>query len=358
METQLQKFHYKSSLDEQRALFAECFPETVDLPIIGKSHYSWKFHSFPSEIKSYEFGAFDGEDLIGYYAAIPYQYVVSKKEVSVGMVCDVMTGVKARGKGIFTKMGAYATNVLNEENISFTTGFPIRKEVIPGHLKVGWEIMHSLPLFVKFISFKSLFKSKGIGFLYLIADFIINIYYFILSFSNSKLSYEISDYSNEEIDNINGLNEFLDEWVEQQEIGLKKNSEFLKWRLGAPDKRYTISVARKQTRIVGYAVFCDVVKENIPSTAILDVSTLKGNTGVSTTILRHIGKIAKRNNKESIIMMCSTHLYNIHKMRSSGFIKTPYKFSLIVKNLNNQFSNELFKDEKNWHLTWIDSDNL
>jgi hypothetical protein len=109
---------------------------------------------------------------------------------------------------------------------------------------------------------------------------------------------------------------------------------------------------------VGYAVFCDVVKENIPSIAILDISVLKEHHGVSNFIFKHIENSAKQNKKESIIVMSSKHLYNFHGMEKSGFIKTPYKFSLIVKNLSNEFSDDFLKNEKNWHLTWIDSDNL
>lgn len=358
MDIQLKEFNSKKLLKNQRDLFTECFPETIGSSIIKKSHYFWKFHSFPSKIKSYEYGAFNDDELIGYYAALPYRYRINNKEVNVGMVCDVMTGVKARGKGVFTKIGAYSTNSLKGENISFTTGYPIRKEVIPGHLKVGWELMHSLPLYVKFISVKSLFRSKKIGFFSFFADLILTFYNFIITIFNSRNKYDIKNYSNSEISKIYGLDIFLEEWGSQQKIALKKDINFLNWRLGAPKKKYTISVFSIKEKIVGYAVFCDVIKENIPSIAILDISVLKEYQGLSNFIFKHIETLAKQNKKESIIMMCSKHLYNILRMKKSGFIKTPYIFSLIVKNLSNEFSDEFLKNEKNWHLSWIDSDNL
>ena len=45
-------------------------------------------------------------------------------------------------------------------------------------------------------------------------------------------------------------------------------------------------------------------------------------------------------------------------MRKSGFVKTPHQFSFILKNLSKEFSNNFLKDEINWHLMWIDSDNF
>jgi len=31
---------------------------------------------------------------------------------------------------------------------------------------------------------------------------------------------------------------------------------------------------------------------------------------------------------------------------------------MIIQNLSNEFPNLFLKNEKNWHLTWIDSDSL
>jgi hypothetical protein len=56
--------------------------------------------------------------------------------------------------------------------------------------------------------------------------------------------------------------------------------------------------------------------------------------------------------------MASNSTFKKHHMRKSGFIKSPYQFSFILKNLSKEYSNSFLKNEKNWHLMWIDSDNL
>ena len=358
MKITINKFSHKHSLNKQRVLFSECFPETIDTAMIKESHYFWKFHSFPSNIHSYEFGAYAGNDLIGYYAAIPYQYLINDKKINIGMVCDVMTGVKARGKGVFTRMGEYSTNEMQKSGLTFTTGYPIRKEVIPGHLKVGWEIMHPLPLYIKFLSLKSLFKSKKIGFLSYPVDLFLNLYNSLLALLISKKSYNLEIFPSTEIEKISGIEDFLAKWVSEQPIALNKNTKFLKWRLGALEKKYSIVVAKKDDRIVGYSVFSEIIKENIPSIAVFDVSFLKGHSKSTGLIYKTISQFAKERKIESIIIMASSNIFKKHSMRKSGFIKSPYQFSFILKNLNKEYSSSFLKNEENWHLTWIDSDNL
>ena len=163
MELSFTHFKHTENLAQQRDLFKDCFPETNGEVIQEEIHYRWKFHSFPNAVQSYEYACYSDSEMVGYYAAIPYRYKIGEKETPIGMVCDVMTSSKHRGKGIFTKMGAYSTNELASK-IPFTMGYPIRKEVIPGHLKVGWKIPFSLPLYMKFIRLNTILNSKKYGF--------------------------------------------------------------------------------------------------------------------------------------------------------------------------------------------------
>ena len=234
----------------------------------------------------------------------------------------------------------------------------IRKEVIPGHLKVGWEIMLSLPLYVKLINSRSLLKNKKIGFLSYPINVFLSFYNYILSLLISKKGYDLEIHSSKEIENITGMENFLAEWISEQPIALNKNITFLKWRLGAPDKKYSIVVVKKSDKIVGYTVFSEIIKENIPSFAILDTSFLDGHSKSTGLIYNYISKLAKQRKIESIIMMASNSLYKKHKMRKSGFIKSPYRFFLILKNLSKEYPSNFLKNEDNWHVMWIDSDNF
>ena len=54
----------------------------------------------------------------------------------------------------------------------------------------------------------------------------------------------------------------------------------------------------------------------------------------------------------------SKHSARLNKVLSNGYIQSPYKFFLIIKNLTNEFLDKTLFDEENWHLMWVDSDDL
>jgi hypothetical protein len=361
MSINFRKFDFKSELAIQRALFLECFPEHSESSIISNEHYLWKFQSKPGWIPSAEYVAIDEQkDLLGYYAAIPYQYCVNGKTTEAAMVCDVMTGVKARGNGVFTKLGIYSTDSFKKLGFDFTTGYPIRKEVIPGHIKAGWSINHELPLYARFIKFDSFLKNKKLGFTVPIVNAVYwlmtSFFEFIFRFRTKAVITE--NYLSSQIEEIVGLDEFYEKWGSQLTISLKKSSEFLNWRLGAPQKKYHVVIARKQTKIIGVLIAAEIRREGVPCVAILDLSVLEGEYPVSNLLTYQIMQIGKRNGAELLLIMLAKKWYLKYRLFAHSFLKTPFTFYLIIKKLNDRIADEILNNENNWHLTWIDSDDL
>ena len=360
MEIIFEKFEKETSLERQRKLFIECFPQTVGTSIVANDHYLWKFHSFPNSPKSFEYEARLENEILGYYAAIPYRYNFFGKPVTVGMVCDVMTGIKARGKGVFTKLGAFSTSQLQEQNLAFTTGYPIRKEVIPGHLKVGWEIQFELPLYIKFLKLNSLLKSKKLSLLTPIVNLCVKLYHGVFGLLRFPLSnkFQLDVYSEKEIEKIAGLDEFLSRWQHEVPISLIKDIDFLKWRLAGPGKSYFINVVKNSDKIFGVSISRKILKDNVPSLGILDFMVLNNNKQVMNILHKSLTKLAFDNKIEATLCMTSKFIKRKYKFINNGFIKSPFKFFLIIKRLDNTINSDKLKDENNWHLMWIDSDDL
>ena len=355
MELSFAYFDNKENLVQQRDLFKDCFPETDGEVIQEEIHYRWKFHSFPRDIKSYEYVSYIGKEMVGYYAAIPYQYKIGDKFISVGMVCDVMTSSKHRGKGIFTKMGTYSTNELTNK-VPFTMGYPIRKEVIPGHMKVGWKIPFSMPLYMKFIRLDSLLKTKKIGFVAPLANAMISFYNLIIkSKIKNKYSFELSS----NISEVNGYDSFAKEWSETIPNALIKDLSFAKWRYGAPERTYQfLSINNKSGKMIGFVSFRKIIKEGVPSFGILDYMVMPDYKDAHGLINNVLTDCAKKEKVESIMTMMSKTSATDYKLCKNGFFKSPFVFQLIIKNLTNEFSDEELLSEKNWHLMWVDSDDL
>lgn len=354
MELKFEQFDYNSQIDQQRELFKNSFPETNGDAIQGLDHYHWKFRSYPNEIKSWEYVCFSEDKMAGYYAAIPYDYKIGNKVITVGMVCDVMTSPDFRGKGIFTKLGKYSTGEL-ASHVPFTMGYPIRKEVIPGHLKVGWKIPFSLPLYMKFLSLSTFLQIRKLGFAAPALNMLLKIYNNILFTTKINKNYSYKLFTN--VDEVEGYDNFINEWSMSVKNTLVKNKSFAKWRYNAPERKYQfITIYSKDSKLIGFVSYRKIVKEGILSYGILDYMVLKNDChGLINNVLI---QQAKKDKVEIIMTMMSQISARKNKLQKNGFIKSPFTFQLIIKNLTNQFTDEELFDENNWHLMWIDSDDL
>lgn len=363
MEITIEKFSYPNELNQQRRLFNECFPENLGTPVETFEHYNWKFKSYPSGKfePAYEYVAKIDDEMIGYYAAIPYEYIISGNTYNAAMVCDVMTGVKARGKGIFTKLGIFSTDQFKSEGLAFSTGYPIRAEVIPGHKKAGWDFPFQIPMYGKFIKMSAFLKSRNKSFLTPFANAALTTFNGLngLSFRSSKNLF-VEAYSSLELNRISGLDDFFAEWKKENPIALNKSVEFLNWRLGAPHKLYQISVLRnkRNNKIKGYSIHRNVDKEGVPCVGVLDFCLLNKNIGDAKLLLKNITQSAKKEKRELILMMMMKGNAKKYKILLNGFFKTPFPFSFIIKKFDNSLDSKFLFDENNWSLMWIDSDDL
>lgn len=355
MDLQFKPFDNKTGIEEYLELFKDAFPEVTDN---SENGYFWQMHSFPSvQTHSYEYSAHIGNEMVGYYAAILYRYKILSENVNVGMVCGVMTSSKHRGKGIFTKLGAYSLQDLKEK-VAFTTGFPIRKEVIPGHLKVGWKIAFELPLYMKFINVNSFLRTKAKFLLFLapVANFAILIYNLILNekYKSAQYQTDVTDY----ITNYEEIKRFEEQWITSKPISLVRDETFLKWRYGRPGASYRFITVKKGNDIRGFCSYRKIIKEGVPSYGIMDLRVLDENHNALKHIFHTLQQEAKKEKVEILMLMISNLYAKKYKLIKNGFLKSPFKFNLILNNLQKEFNEEFLYNEHNWHLMWVDSDDL
>lgn len=293
-------------------LFRLAFPENKEMAT--EEHYNWKFDN------AIEYGAYDN-GMIGYYAAIPYVYIMDSKVVIAGMVCDVMTHPDRRNNGVFKKMGDYATRDMAENRIDFVTGYPIRKEVLPGHLKVGWKVAFKLPMYFKLGLF-DWFHFKG-----------------------NRYSTEI--LNRDEFIKMNGYGTFFVKWRYLNQNVLVKTKEFISWRTGGPGTDYKFIVIRDKGIVRGLAITRETILKGLKVTAILDIMIL------DKACLKYIYGAIKGN---AVVMASKVTAGRLNFFRN-GFLRTPFVFKLIFKRLNKSIKESEF-DIKRWSLMWVDSDDL
>ena len=76
----------------------------------------------------------------------------------------------------------------------------------------------------------------------------------------------------------------------------------------------------------------EIVREGVPCVAILDLSVLQGEYPVANLLTREIMRIGKRKGAELLLIMLGKKWFSKYRLFTHSFIKTPFKFYLIVKN--------------------------
>ncbi len=353
-------FNRDSELDQQRDLFIKCFPETLDAPTSSKTHYHWKFQGFPGEPPAYEYTAHQDGKLAGYYAAIPFRYVVKGQAMTAAMVCDVMTHPEMQGKGIFTKLGAYSTDQLKAAGLNFATGYPIRPQVIPGHLKVGWQVAFDLPVYVCPLKSETILQQKGLGFLSPIVDLGISLFHTLLKFFRGPAEGKtvVRHFNSSEIEQITGYREFFTDWTETQNNFLVKDQEFLRWRLGAPEQSYSLTCVYAGEQLVAMAISKITDLQGIPALAILDLMISARGHKFSSHLFTALYDLARSGQAEVLAGMFSKFWASRYNLLQYGFLRSPSVFKLIIKPLAHLPSDVNLFEEQQWHMMWIDSDDL
>ncbi len=359
MEFGCRPFSRTADYPSQRKLFALSFPETRGTAVETDAHYAWKFEKFPAAVHSYQYVAAEPEELTGYYAAIPYEYSVDGARVPCGMVCDVMTHPERRGQGIFTRLGKFSTEQLAKEGVGFTTGYPVRPEVIPGHLKVGWKIVCRLPMYLHLAGIASLLP-PALRFLSVLANP-------LLRMAQSLLVRADKDYGVEILSRDTFLGtvatgkeyaDFLAVWLAERENALVKSPEFLAWRTAAPDTDYHFLVLRHEGRMVGLAIARPTTLKQIESLAVLDFMVLTNHLCGAIALHIALGKLAISLKKDVVVCMSSLRWAELYRFSRCLYFRTPAVFSLIVKKLDDSIPDANLFTEDRWHLFWIDSDDL
>lgn len=343
----------ESQISERQELFVDCFPETSNTTASSVEHFRWKFHASKN---SWNFIGVNERGLVGGYSAIRFDYLLRNKNITVGMVCDVMTSSQARGKGVFTKLGSYATSELLKE-CDVLTGYPIRPEVIPGHLKVGWEIAAELPLYIKPLRLDNWLMLKGVP---SVLASPLNVFYrkLIAVTISNKNAYgfsEFKDWNNFYSKHGQAYDIFTQNTNQWSNFRLVRSAEFMKWRLSAPDRTYKIVVIHdsKFARIEEIVILREIERDGLSCLCVLDASSsVSGNSRIPATL----DLLGKSSENDIVLMMCDKNSFKKLGFTRKLWFNSGKSFKWILKSKTNDIIRQLVESKPS--LFWLDSDDL
>lgn len=310
--------------------YSEAFPEVE--PDLVLDILVWKFFSQKNSGHYWVLSDQTNQDVVAGYGIIDMPIASEDK---FGLVADVYTNLKYQNQGMFTKLGNLVKGPISELKYNFSIGFPVRKNVIPGHLKAGWKVAFSMPV----VGALSIFKAAG-SFLYARSR-----WENIEHRKFSKVTDEVLAF----------LNDLCLRTPNEIRISKRYTREYLEWRLSRPKVDYFETILRDAGGIVAWILSRKTTIRGIPIWVILDIQvTLPAPTSYKG-LLNYLGRVAALNNCW-ILAGCwnSTYSKDLGVSLKSGFIKLGKQdviFRAYQEDLN-------FPEEAVSRLSWMDSDTL
>jgi hypothetical protein len=269
--------------------------------------------------------------------------------IEVGLVVDVMTNTALRGQGLFVRSGLEAIRRLERTNVKTVIGFPIRKEVLPGHLKVGWNVQLTMPIYVCPVG-----SAQNKRFNHrLISAFakILRVISSPLRISKSQIN-EIA--VSELLENQNLLN-FFSARTEQKLIQIDKSKEFLDWRLNRPGVDYKVFLCSDNSP-KSVAIVRKMDLNGFQTIALLDFCS--EGTKWTRAMIRHLMDYAK--NQKVDFLAISTNPTNAKRLKilQTGFVRSHKRFKVITRSIGHGLNTFTQSDESSFRMTWLDSDTV
>jgi hypothetical protein len=243
------------------------------------------------------------------YGIIRNKYSLGDQNIGVGLVCDVFTNAEYRKLGMFKKVSLLAIGREELTDTNLLIGFPVRDEVMPGHLSVGWKHVFDMPLWWGIPRLGSIRKIK----------------------KNAVLHASMFD-------------------SQERVIAIDINDEFLKWRFSLFSvDYYLVSIPKSRD----FAIVRKSKLKSVPFTCIIYMqSTNKKNARL---LVRKIRNLALRLVTVGVVGSWNDTYADDLFLATSGLRKSSKFQKVIIRELSK------FKcpsQENQFRLSWIDSDTL
>lgn len=343
----------------QRELFKLCFPEVLGTSVESEAHYHWKFGGYPAVVPYNAYVAEEDGTLVGFYASIPYRYSVDGRVLTAGMVCDVMTHPEWRGRGIFTGIGRYSLQRLAESGCDFTSGYPIRPEVLPGHIKVGWKVVQQMPMYLRPVGTSSVLP-RWLNWMSSFVDPVVRACQRLVSrdVSGYRTAVLTREAFLEWASQDGSYSRFHAAWLAEQRNGLVKDVEFLTWRTAAPGATYQFVCLHKEDELAGVALVRATVLKGVKTLAVLDFMVMSAHLAGLRALHRAVLEVAIEEGTDLVACMMSRPWAVRYRLAGNFYLRSPFTFELITNRIGSGCGDDQVYDPARWNLGWIDSDDL
>ncbi len=326
-------------------------------------YWNWKYKGntagfFPDLITL----AFVSKTLAGHYTVIPTKALVDGKEIMFAQSVDTATNPEYRRKGIFETIAQRTFENASKLQIPVIYGVAGVGPSYYGFLnKLNWSHVFFFSHFIKIFNYRDVLKG------YIKNSVLVSIGEFLLKLLHLGLPrIQNIPVVIKEVNQFPELiNEFYATLAKEYKFILKKDQEYLNYRIKKPDGKYEIFLAQENGNIVGCAVisiskktFKKVTLNNIA--IISELIALKGKEYVVESLLIYLSKLYQNRKLDAIAFSIPEfHKYK-EILRKNGFFKMKSKtgFILFENYKHPKINTDELLNGMNWHFTHLDTDHV
>jgi len=307
--------------------------------------------------------------IVGYYAAIPTKVKVASVVETGSIVVDVMSHPEYRFQGMFTALGKRSLAEAAASGIKFAYGFPVRPDVMPGHLKVGWKHAFDIPVLVRPLRAGRIVgrvvKPPVLAGLAGLLGSAAQLGYETVARPVMRALYKTpTPTARVVLRDLDTFDERFDDlWSRAStrfSVGVVRDREYLQWRYAHhPYHRYRVTAAEQDGQLVGYSVAREADLMGFPSGVLVDLLVDPRTPAAGHALVRSVtARFAENPHIELVASMMSRASPYFGLLQHHGYIRTPKVFWFIVHINRDDLDAQAVLDAGNWYLTWGDTDVL
>jgi GNAT superfamily N-acetyltransferase len=327
------------------------------------AYWAWEFVDNPDGAARLWL-ADDGGTIVGHYAIIPRMVRVGDERLRGSIVVDVMSHPDYRKQGMFTSLGSAALADAGQVGIDFSYGFPIRHEVMPGHLKIGWHHLFDIPVLVRPLRFGPLTRR------YVDLPIVSTVaagaawagYHAGLRPVLRLLHRAPSGGDPVHIREVTRCDERFDALWDasghQFQVVGERTRHYLNWRYrDHPYHAYQLFAAERGGRLMGYLVGRTGDLLGLRCGIVVDVLAHPDCRPCVDALIEHaLGVFAARDDLQVVGTMLARSSPYFNAFQRHGFVPTPHVFWFILRANRAGLPAVLLSPRARWHLTWGDTD--
>lgn len=325
--------------------------------IYNEAYWDWQYRQLPSG-KSYVYGAWDGDKLVGYYHVPVYRFMVGDTERLVGNIQDVAVNPNYRGQGLFRRLAEFANEDLDRSDVELIYTFPNHKSIRTFLKYNDFKKVSAVPAYVRPLRSGKILASK-VKFLGAermvggVIDAGLNLF---------------SRAPRKDTGAVERITKITDEveavfiaYGNQFRNRLVRDKQWLDWRyLRSQRGKHHIMGLRRSGKLTAIAVFKEDEMLGNPALLIMDLACIPHDRNDLLYLIDQVRKRPELVEADYDLLFASGIAPTISMLTRIGFVKVPERFNPRVLNLLVRSSSELesspLLEERNWLLTLGDWD--